>query len=100
MLEKCVPGKQCQSFQNERSKLTKIGDSSGKESEEYQQLLAKLKGMVCNAKDETVCCEDSLVRKCSSKGRNNGIQNTWNVLIILFFFRDMYLGLVLLAVSQ
>ena len=57
----------------ERTKLTEIGDSSGKESEEYLQLLSELKDMVCDAKEKTVCCEDSVrvTRECSSEGGNN-----------------------------
>ena len=55
----------------ERAKLKEIEDSSGTDNEEYRQLVTKLKGMVCDAKEQTVCCEDSTVsvmRKCSSEG--------------------------------
>ena len=72
LLEECVPQQECQSFLTDVSKLKEIGDSSGKGSEEYRQLLTKLKGLVCDAKEQTVCCEDSnaVRRKCSSEGGN------------------------------
>ena len=58
-----------------RARLKEIGDSSGEESEEYLQLLSELKDMVCNAKEKTVCCENSIsvTRECSSEGGNSYI---------------------------
>ena len=57
----------------ERAKLKEIGENSGRDNEEYRQLLSKLKDMVCDAKEQTVCCEDSVsvTRECSSEGGNN-----------------------------
>ena len=56
----------------EKDKLEEIRNSSGKDNDEYRQLLTKLKGLVCDAKEQTVCCEDSnaVRRKCSSEGGN------------------------------
>ena len=66
MVEKCVPQQQCQTFTTERAKLKEIRENSGRNNEEYRQLRTKLRGKVCDAKEQTVCCE-----KCSSDGGNN-----------------------------
>ena len=57
----------------ERAQLQDIRENSGRNNEEYRQLWTKLRGMVCDAKDKTVCCEDSVrvTRECSSEGGNN-----------------------------
>ena len=56
----------------ERAELEEIEANSGLESEEYQQLLTKLRGLVCDAGEKTVCCQDSnsFKRNCSSGGGN------------------------------
>ena len=73
MVEECVPQQQCQTFMTERAKLKEIRENSGRDNEEYQQLWTKLRGMVCNAEDQTVCCENSISvsKNCSSEGGNN-----------------------------
>ena len=72
MVEECVPQQQCESFMTERVKLKEIRENSGRNNEEYRQLWTKLKSMVCNAEDQTVCCENSVsvTRECSSEGGN------------------------------
>ena len=70
MVEECVPQQQCEFFMTEKVTLKEIKENSGNDNEEYRQLRTKLRGMVCNAEDQTVCCENtiSVSKNCSSEG--------------------------------
>ena len=64
-----MPQQDCESFLTERTKLTEIKDNLGKESEEYQEFLIKLKDMVCDSKERTVCCEEYVPQYKSYEGK-------------------------------
>ena len=75
----------------EKDKLEEIRDSSGNGSEEYRQLLTKLKGLVCDAKEQKVCCEDfnAVTRKCFSGGGKN-LTLTYEDLNSFYFQRNVF----------
>ena len=87
----CVPQQECQSFLAEKDKLEEIRDSSGKGSQEYRQLLTKLQGLVCDAKEKTVCCKDSdaVTRKCFYGGGKNQTL-TYEDLDSFYFQRNVF----------
>ena len=91
MLEECVPQQECRSFLSGINKLKEIGDSSGKGSEEYRQHLTKLKELICDPKERTVCCEDSnaVTRKCFSGGGKN-LTLTYEDLNSFYFQRNVF----------
>ena len=52
--ELCLPQDDCTTFLIEREKLEKLNRSSPERAE----LLQTLRGMVCNKKEQRVCCKD------------------------------------------
>ena len=51
----CLPASQCDSYMDESEKLKNLQ----KRTQEYNKLLTKLRGLVCNKKQKKICCSDT-----------------------------------------
>ena len=52
---KCVPSDQCQSYLSDSEKLRNLR----KGTQDYNQLLGKLRGLACNKSKKKICCSPS-----------------------------------------